>query len=220
MSTTDTECSARVDDGTQCRRPVLARGLCGGHYQRMRTGKPVDGTLADGKRGCAVAGCPEKHFAKTFCWNHWRRNRQFGSPEGVSTYRDDAAFAGYVGAHDRVVSLRGKAREHTCVGCGGDAADWSYVGGCADEQVQVGGLNDGDAYCAHVEHYEPRCKPCHKRYDGHTALTLEQDSEVRVRYAAGETISQLASAYGVSMMTIHRRVRDISRGTRKKRVGQ
>lgn len=206
------ECAALLDDGSQCARPVRCKGLCSGHYQRLRTGRPVDGTLADGKRGCSVAGCAQKHHARGFCWDHWRRDREYGDPLGI---RPEGEFTGYTGAHDRVKSKRGKAREYQCVDCGGRASDWSYIRGCADQQVQVGGTNDGDVYCEHIEHYEPRCKSCHRRYDGWMALTPEQDVTIRERYASGETIEALAVEYGVAAMTVHRRVKDISRGSRK-----
>src|SRR5258708_3771523 len=40
---------------------------------------------------------------------------------------------GYTAAHKRVEAANGKAIEHTCVGCGEQAAEWSYGGLDPDE---------------------------------------------------------------------------------------
>jgi NAD-dependent SIR2 family protein deacetylase len=53
--------------------------------------------------------------------------------------------------HRRVVRQRGKAAEHDCVDCGGQAVDWSWT-------------HDTDR--GDPENYKPRCKRCHFKYDG------------------------------------------------------
>lgn len=63
----------------------------------------------------------------------------------------------------------GSATEHPCIDCDDTERphEWSYVRGCPDELL--GGQNDGRPnpvpYCLHVEHYQPRCKGCHKAMD-------------------------------------------------------
>lgn len=52
--------------------------------------------------------------------------------------------------HERVVRARGRAAEHKCVDCGGDAKDWSQI-------------HDTCGEC--IEDYEPRCRRCHQKYD-------------------------------------------------------
>lgn len=82
---------------------------------------------------------------------------------------------GYRSAHTRIQAAKGKASDHPCADCSGPAAEWSYVGACADEKISnaPGQRNDGCRYCPHPEHYAPRCKPCHKVYDA--ALRADRD---------------------------------------------
>lgn len=78
-------------------------------------------------------------------------------------WRGDAV--GYNGAHTRVTSAKGSASDHLCVDCGDRAQDWSY-----DHRDPGGkqGTNKGSSmwFSADPDHYEPRCKPCHRRFDG------------------------------------------------------
>ena len=69
----------------------------------------------------------------------------------------------YSTAHQRVVRARGKARTYDCVDCGSQAADWSFSKpeGCALIKLD----DKGRPYCTHPEHYEPRCRDCHNRFD-------------------------------------------------------
>ena len=68
---------------------------------------------------------------------------------------------GYQAAHLRVEADKGKASEHVCADCGSPAHDWSYVHGCPDELRE----SHRPAYCTHPNHYEPRCRTCHRAYD-------------------------------------------------------
>lgn len=68
---------------------------------------------------------------------------------------------GYQAAHLRIAGARGKAASHDCHDCGGKADDWSYIQDCPDERAQEG----SPAYCLHINHYAPRCRPCHRAYD-------------------------------------------------------
>ena len=52
--------------------------------------------------------------------------------------------------HQRVVRKRGKASEHLCVDCGGQAYDWSLTHGENPQEFVS---------------YEPRCRSCHLKYD-------------------------------------------------------
>lgn len=70
------------------------------------------------------------------------------------------AIVQYAGAHDRIKRQRGSASTHPCADCGKPATDWSYDGLDPDE------LTEGRLlYSLKVDHYEPRCKPCHGAYD-------------------------------------------------------
>lgn len=76
----------------------------------------------------------------------------------------------YVNRHNAVRRARGRAAEHDCVDCDQPAAEWSQV-------------HDTDG--THVEDYEPRCIPCHSRYDG-------IGEQLRVVQRQPEAITRLA----------------------------
>ena len=52
--------------------------------------------------------------------------------------------------HSNLYQISGKAAEYSCVDCGGQAKDWS----------QTHGTDGCDS-----EHYNPRCRSCHLKYD-------------------------------------------------------
>ncbi|CQD07188.1 hypothetical protein BN970_01349 [Mycolicibacterium conceptionense] len=67
----------------------------------------------------------------------------------------------YFGLHVRIKVDRGRAAEHDCVDCGGQAAEWSYDHTGVDEKVSDTGM----AYSTDTAQYSPRCKPCHGAFD-------------------------------------------------------
>lgn len=92
----------------------------------------------------------------------------------------------YGARHRRVEAAKGKANGHSCIdGCGRQAQDWTQIHGTT-------GLEP--------EHYEPRCRSCHRRYDGHTRLTDEEQQEVLASFGASNR--ELARRFGVSESTI------------------
>lgn len=77
--------------------------------------------------------------------------------------------AGCRAIHDRLITRRGKARDHTCIDCGQPARHWSYQGGCTSEKprrLDAEGRVISSPYCVHPEHYVPRCISDHARHDG------------------------------------------------------
>ena len=62
-----------------CGRPVCALGLCAGHYQQHRRGKPLQPLRQ--RRGCTVAGCDRIHYALGLCQRHYQRLRRIGQVE-------------------------------------------------------------------------------------------------------------------------------------------
>lgn len=72
----------------------------------------------------------------------------------------------YAQAHHRTRRAKGRADEHACVDCGGPADHWSYDGKDPNAYFgraqTLGGLM---LWSDNPDHYEPRCKPCHKQYD-------------------------------------------------------
>jgi recombinational DNA repair protein (RecF pathway) len=65
---------------------------------------------------------------------------------------DRAAYRAYDNRHHMVKYKRGRAREHSCADCGGQAQQWATIHG-----------RDG----RNPEDYRPLCIPCHWRYDGY-----------------------------------------------------
>lgn len=127
---------------------------------------------------------------------------------------------GYMASHMRVKRSRGLASQHACIGCGKQAKDWAYMGGCPDELVSD---NAGHlcTHCPHPEHYEPRCRSCHSLHDawnsgernGRATISAAQARGIRASVLVdqnGRRITQLdlAKALGVS----HRVVRRVRRG--------
>lgn len=107
----------------------------------------------------------------------------------------------YARAHAAVRHAKGKASEHDCVDCGGQALDWSQI-------------HDTDDY-------EPRCRSCHKKYDmtdtiretiskganrgasNHkTKLTESDVLEIRERLKDGASQRELAYIFDVDKGTI------------------
>lgn len=68
---------------------------------------------------------------------------------------------GYTGAHHQVRRLRGHAKEHACLHCGGQARDWAY-----DHQDPNPGWESANGvFSRDPERYIPLCVLCHKRFD-------------------------------------------------------
>ena len=120
--------------------------------------------------------------------------------------RGEQTEVGYSGRHQQVYRARGKAGGHPCIdGCGRPAEDWSQVHG-------TDGL-DLD------EHWQPRCRRCHRAYDGptrgeavHGAVLTEADiREIRrlhdserdaPRYGRTWTEKALATRFGTTQENI------------------
>ena len=81
------------------------------------------------------------------------------------------ATVSYTEAHKEVTARRGKAADHTCVDCGGQADEWCFNHSTAEDRVcYMGGAAVGDRrawfpYSTEPADYDPRCGPCHHSYD-------------------------------------------------------
>lgn len=97
----------------------------------------------------------------------WNKNRnmsdypQCGFQIGHSGFRleglfneDNASWRGkdvkYRALHTWIASRKGKASNYKCVGCGGQAEEWSNV---------------DHSYLRKLEDFQPLCSRCHKEYD-------------------------------------------------------
>lgn len=74
-------------------------------------------------------------------------------------------FVTYSGAHERVRHARGSASEHLCISCNERAHHWSYRHDDPNELLDETLTSKPVAYSVDPSHYDPRCVPCHKRFD-------------------------------------------------------
>lgn len=116
---------------------------------RCDCGQHLEVTTGDLTSGHTVScGCAKKDRVKGWVGEahpNW-------TPDEAVTYQRQ---------HARLRYRRGPASEHPCADCPGPARDWSYQGGCPDERPD----DQGRPYCHHLDHYEPRCMPCHRAHD-------------------------------------------------------
>lgn len=90
----------------------------------------------------------------------------------------------YATVHKQLSRKRGRAVQHPCSHCPGQASEWAYAGGDPDELVEVrlpfGGPPQPVRYSRDVTRYIPLCTPCHRRLDGQ-AVSYSRVSEVDLR---------------------------------------
>lgn len=74
------------------------------------------------------------------------------------------AVVTYRGAHRRTIADRGPASSYSCVDCGHAARQWSYDHSDLAQLLSA----KGAAYSTDPAHYQPRCVPCHLKFDRST----------------------------------------------------
>ena len=82
--------------------------------------------------------------------NEKRRNSMKGQNVGIKSSRwkgDDICIKE---KHSRIIQLKGKASNYTCVDCDKQARDWSNV---------------DHLYSLNPDDYLSRCRSCHEKYD-------------------------------------------------------
>ena len=80
-----------------------------------------------------------------------------------------SASVSYRTTHKRIESTRGAATDHLCVDCGRQAQEWSYDQADPNELTETVGRYEV-TYSPDPAHYDPRCVPCHRVFDGHWAF--------------------------------------------------
>ena len=170
LSEVSKECS--VED---CSREVLARDLCNMHYLRMKrhgTVGSVEAQLVSTEGiSCRAENCSEPVKAKELCHKHYQRSLRRGE-DGINyvSIKDHMHILTYSGAHGRTRLRRGSASEHDCISCRAPADDWAYQ---HDDPMEV--IDElGRPYSLDPLHYEPMCKPCHRRFDAEQASSQER----------------------------------------------
>lgn len=121
----------------------------------------------------------------------------------------------YAGAHTRVRRKLGPAKNRLCVDCGQRAAEWSY--NHQDPNEITGPCRTGGmmlVYSTDPDHYEARCKPCHRLFDvpvernrdtGHYRAKLSSDQVATIfsLYDSGlYRQREIAATFGVSHQLI------------------
>lgn len=61
---------------------------------------------------------------------------------------------GIRGIHGRLNRNLGRAADHECIGCGGQAREWAYQH-----------PTEGTTFSQSMSDYAPMCRPCHTRFD-------------------------------------------------------
>jgi hypothetical protein len=165
-----------VDD---CIKPTKRAGYCYGHYMKnWRYGTPtpewpakwVDirghryGTLTVterlGLQWLCMCDCGQHRATSA-----GELNRE-GDANTCGTKRNHlAADVDYSAAHSRVHAYRGPAAAQPCIDCGRTARHWSYDHNDPDERISQAEHTKGIAFILDIHHYQPRCVPCHKRFD-------------------------------------------------------
>lgn len=152
-----------------CSKAVRATGWCRDHYNRWyQTGDPLTPPKRIPNEQCVAPGCdrtPRSATAK-YCEMHYYRLRRNGVLEANGNEPGERHH-GWVGdsvsyraLHTRVMKARGRASDHQCIDCGRRAEQWSYDHECPNERHAEQGV-----YSTNIDHYQPRCRSCHKRFD-------------------------------------------------------
>lgn len=165
---------------------------------------------------CSVDGCSNESRAKELCWGHYLRLYRTGSImhptlgaslRQVTKSRDSES---YMALHVKR-SADDPASNYQCIDCGAQASEWTYQYGCPDERHSEYG-----PYCAHNEHYAPRCHSCHTkqatpRGECHHSAKLTEDlvRYIRAEADAGRDRGALATELGVDRSTINKVVRKV-----------
>ena len=153
----------------ECSKSAKTMGWCSAHYERYRTtgdvqaDRPVEARTPAGGM-CPAPGCQREAIHRGWCAPHYRRwmagDLQPDKP--IAQRSPKRAVPGYFAAHFRVRVARGPAAAYPCADCGGPALHWSYRDGDAGQRLTD---ETGLRYSLDPADYDPRCVPCHRRYD-------------------------------------------------------
>lgn len=155
------DCRPHCDiDG--CEKPQHAKGMCTSHATRAsRYGDPLAPKLRMSNVGaCSVGDCEQPMRKVGFCASHYAMWREFGE---IRDWHYRHGDGGYIPTHNWIRRQRGKPGQHSCVDCGCVAEEWSYDNADPDERRDPN--HDNAAFSRKLEHYAPRCVPCHRAFD-------------------------------------------------------
>ena len=120
---------------------------------------------------CIVEGCGMRDAGHhRLCDKHYSRKMRNGDPlalrgpnppRGPENARWTGDEATYECLHQRLKKVRGLSSRYDCIDCGRRAQHWSYDHLDPDEKFQ----EDKGPFSLDINHYDPRCVRCHKRFD-------------------------------------------------------
>lgn len=162
-----------VDDCGEKPRTASSK-YCGPHSEMMRRVRTPRTPKPSLPVFCSVDGCDRRRQESGMCKMHATRMRRHGDPSvcikqadrdlprGERSHAWTGDEATYAGIHQRLRRARGSAKGYGCVDCGASARQWSY-----DHADPDGRIDDvlGLPYSTDLDHYDPRCVPCHKKHD-------------------------------------------------------
>lgn len=155
----------------ECTRPSKARGWCSTHWLRWRKhGDPSVVLRVGVDYGtkhplCLATGCTRPHHARGYCEKHYRRLVKHGDPETVGEVTGrplKGPNPSWDAVHKRLEREAGPASQQLCVDCDAPASEWSYNHMAACELIDA---KRGSPFSLDLGDYDPRCIPCHRRFD-------------------------------------------------------
>jgi hypothetical protein len=151
-----------------------AKGLCQGHYLRLKaTGSVGSPTIKeyDSSRTCSTPACVRRVKARGLCNTHygrWKRTGQVAA-DPIGKYERTGGNE-YSTWHSRLARIKGAACNYECVQCGCAAQEWAYDGGDPGERIGRNGASLSLRYSTNPDRYVPMCIRCHRRSD--TAIRM------------------------------------------------
>ena len=117
----------------------------------------------------------------------------------------------YGAIHRRLGRERGPARDYPCVDCGRAAEAWSYA---RPDPVDERADRRGCPYSLDLSRYDPRCRSCHVRLDGHGRFAsglanpvgkLSDADKATIRQAriGGDSLYVIARRFGISPSRVY-----------------
>jgi len=146
-----------------CNNVASTKGLCKAHYMQSLRGEKLHDLPVIPEK-CQYEGCGRKHSAKGLCKGHYY---QVYNGKELSPLRQDVAK--YSAIHQRLRDKYGPAVNYQCVQCGGQAAEWAFVGdpaiAIAKTVVNRRGKETVNYFSRDLTQYKPMCHSCHVKYD-------------------------------------------------------
>lgn len=137
------------------RAPRRGENLVGQYFSRLVPIAP-----ASSRRGFWVCECICGGSSLVGAWH-----LKTGTIKSCGCNQFTERSASYAAVHRRLVKKYGPASSYKCVDCAVPAQQWAY-----DRQDPAELLADGLSryplpYSLDLEHYDPRCTSCHKKFD-------------------------------------------------------